>query len=334
MDNDVRPTAGHPVDPPLVVLGHVGTSLLPSPNVLDIPATIELLSTIVRGSRVTSRERPVPLAISAPRVEGVDCVLPVSHGRSIRGIGTVLTRALVVGGRISQSSSLTTVIAAEGGTQRPWKHYLASAGTVEAMSGLGSEAGARLALGHVRKTTRDSLDLGAISGRMTMELRMDDRLAHAVPFRTAETQLRWAAEVVPDRTRAPVFAFTLESSAVRSVRLRVGETELPAVQRFCEDLAVHDWLLTTLTELLSAPGHHGHIEHHPETTLALVLEHIVPLWMPGAHTPPQLRSLWADVEQDPGFTLQWSARVNQLRDRMAAATLDLLRRSKAGTSEW
>lgn len=65
-----------------------------------------------------------------------------------------------------------------------------------------------------------------------------------------------------------------------------------------------------------------------------MLEQLVPLWMPGAHTPPPLRALWAELEAAPGFTRQWSARAEQLRDRMMTATLNALRNSKISSNDW
>ncbi|MGV9677583.1 SCO2521 family protein [Nocardia sp. NPDC003482] len=322
------------VAPSSVVLGHIRTCLLPSPNVVDTDAAVELLSAVRQGSPVFSRERPVPLVISADCAEGVDCELPVRSGRTVRGIGTVLTRALVVGGRILQSSSRTRVVAAENSNPRPWPYYLAKVGTVEALSGVDADLGARLAVGYLKGGPSDRLDLASISGRMATDLRMDTQLEHAVPFRAAETQLRWAAEVVTGDERPFAFAFSMDSDTLRSVRIRIGEDGFEAAQRFCEDLAVHDWLLTTLTNLLATADCYGYVKHDPVTILAPVLEQIVPLWMPGAHTPGRLESLWQEVEDDPGFSRQWSSRVNQLRDRMATATYDLLCKSKIGNSEW
>jgi hypothetical protein len=55
--------------------------------------------------------------------------------------------------------------------------------------------------------------------------------------------------------------------------------------------------------------------------------------MPGAHTPPVLRALWKDLQNDPGFSRQWNTLVGRLRDNIAVATLSALRH-KIFDAEW
>lgn len=50
------------------------------------------------------------------------------------------------------------------------------------------------------------------------------------------------------------------------------------------------------------------------------------LWMPGAHTPETLRSLWRGPQSEPGFSRQREIAIGRARDSIAVVTLDVLRR--------
>ncbi|WP_433660589.1 SCO2521 family protein [Nocardia sp. CA-128927] len=322
------------VDSPLAILGEIHTCLLPSRNVLDMPASIELLSAVQPGSTVTSRERPIPLVISPNRVEGVDCNLIPLSGKHIHAIGTVASRTVVVGGRILQGSSQTRVTRARESSRQLWSHYLSRPGTVEAVSKLGVASPGRLADGHLQSRADDQLDLTSISQRMSTFIRVDPRLDQKMPFRAGATRLRWAVEVAPDVNQLPHFAFRLVDKKLRSVRLTMAEPDVAAAQRFCEDLALHDWLLTTISQVAERVGPSDRETDMLLDQLVPMLDQLVPLWMPGAHTSPRLRQLWAELETDPGFTRQWTARVGQLRDRMTTETLKALRHSKIISHDW
>ncbi|QIS08719.1 SCO2521 family protein [Nocardia arthritidis] len=328
-----------PAATPVAAFGEIHTCVLPSSNVLDNSAVLELLGTVKPGAAMTSRERPVPLVISPNRVEGIDCDLTQSSGKVVHAIGTVLARVVVVGGRVLQSSAQTRVAPAAERTRQPWSHYMGRPGTIEAVTKLGADAGARLTDGYLRTDNPDRpdpavvnsrLDLAAIGWRLLKLIRVDDRLDQQVRLRAATTRLRWAVEVAAEPEQRPRFGFRLDNETLRSVRLIVAEEDIAAAQRFCEDLAVHDWLLTTIGQVADR---FDPANHEAATLLAPVLEQLVPLWMPGAHTPPRLREAWADLESDPGFTRQWTARVGQLRDRIATATLEALRNSRI-SNDW
>lgn len=332
MGHDMADTGANSDDPPLVVLGEIHTCLLPSQHVLDTAASIELLSAVQRGLTVTSRERPMPLVISPNRYEGVDCDLIPLSGKHIHVIGTVASRTVVIGGRVLQGSSQTRVMRSP--ERQAWSYYLSRPGTVDAVSRLGNEPAARLADGHLRAHGDEKLDLTSISQRMSTFARVDPRLDQKMPFRAGTTRLRWAVEVGAEPTQLPRFAFHLAGTTLRTVRLTLGTEDVAAAQRFCEDLAVHDWLLTTIGQVADRAGRNDHDTDTLLDQLVPLLDQLVPLWMPGAHTAPGLRRLWTDLESDPGFTRQWTARVGQLRDRMTTATLKALRHSKIISHDW
>lgn len=311
--------------PVLAVFGEVQTCLLPSREVLDIPATVELLRTVKLGSAPTSRERPVPLVMSPSRLEGVDCHLAQcrpdrTSGKRIRGIGTVSSRSVVIGGRILQASSQTEVVRGTGSDRRPWSHYLSKPGTIETISG--APSGRALADGYLHSPAGERPELASICQRMANLTRVNPQLDQEIPFRgAATTRLRWAAEVAAPSGDSLPFSFRLDDDTVRTLRITVLHGDIAEIRRFCEDLAVHDWLLTTISRVAGASGGFGARPGAMATDLLPVLDELVPLWMPGTHTVPGLDRIWSDLEADPGFTRQWTARVGQLRDRMAGATL-------------
>ncbi|GAB4589900.1 SCO2521 family protein [Nocardia sp. IFM 10818] len=324
---------------PLVLLGEVRTGLLPTADALPPREVAELLA-LLPGQRVLMRERPLALAISPSSAVGVDCQLATVSRSQSRAIGTVAAHAVLVGGRIVQSSAGTRVVRAANSNRRPWSHYLTQVGSMELIPRLGDDTAAAVDLteGFLEASSGTTLDLGSISDRLLTRVRIDPRLDQQPPVRATTTRLRWAARVAPPVGGGPrnrtLFAFRLEDETTRTVRIMVPTVrDLAGVQRFCEDLAAHDWLLTTLDTLLNDAAQAG---PHRDTVqfLAPMLEELVHLWMPGAHTPPRLRELWTRLESDPGFSRQWTAQVGQLRDRLAVATLAALRSSKISTAEW
>lgn len=314
---------------PLALLGEVRTGLLPESAALSRGSAAELL-TLMRGRRVQSRERPVSWAQSPVIPEGVDCRLATPSRARVRAVGTVATHAVVLGGRILQSSAQATVVAAEHGHRRGWGHYLGRVGVVEVLTRTPANLGSHLVEGFLGPPDPavGTLDPGAIAARLHMRVRTDPMLDQRPPIQTGASMLRWAARIAPGET--PGLSFVLHDDQTRLASVVVGdETELRAVQRFCEDLAMHDWLLTVLTEVIDEAEMAQLSHSSPAQVLTPLLEHLVHLWLPGAFTPPVLRGLWAGLEADPGFSLQWNARIGQLRDRIAVATLGALSRSQS-----
>ncbi|MTE14630.1 SCO2521 family protein [Nocardia aurantiaca] len=324
---------------PLVLLGEVRTALLPNSGGLAAREAQALLS-LLPGQRVLMRERPLPLAVSPSSAIGVDCKLATVSRSDSRAIGTVAAHAILVGGRVIQSSACSTVVRTADKNRRPWSHYLKQVGTLEVWHRIADDPSAAVDLteGFLEGSSATTLDLGSVSDRLLTRVRTDPRLDQQPPVRSSATRLRWAARVAPPVGGAvrgrTLFAFRLEDENTRSVRIMVPTArDLAGVQRFCEDLATHDWLLSTLGAALSEAERPAP-ERDPAVELAPLLEHLVHLWMPGAHTPPRLRELWTRLESDPGFTRQWTAQVGHLRDRLAVATLEALRSSKISTIQW
>lgn len=309
---------------PMAAFGAVRTGLLPHSRPLN-PEAVDTLLALVPGRQVASRKRPVALAMSPAVSVGVDCKLAIPP-RFVRGVGTVATSAVVVGGRILQSSARTLVAASAHDRRRPWSHYLSRAGVVEILSRLDDDSVTPPALAEGFLTEyagAGTVDLPSVSERLMSTVRMSPLLDQGIPMRSGTTLMRWAAFV--GDVSEPSVAFTLERDQRRTVRVAVGsERQLTAAQRFCEDLAVHDWLLTIAGDTLERAARFPSNSAESIGELIPLLEHLMHLWMPGAHTAEPLRPLWDQLETDPGFSRQWHALLGHVRDRIAIKALGYL----------
>ncbi|MGW4092970.1 SCO2521 family protein [Nocardia sp. NPDC004750] len=318
---------------PLVVLGEVRTCLLPSATALTGPEACDLLA-LMPGCTVRWRERPGTLAVSPTTAVGVDCDLAVGE-QTAHIVGTVATSAVLSGGRVLQSSARTQVVRAANRRRQTWSHYLSRKGVTEVISRLPERSGSSEALAEGYLTGpvgAETLDLASISERLLARLRADTRLDQKPPVRTGATRLRWVAWI--GGGAGPTAKLHLDDATVRTVRMRVrNEADLHEAQRFCEDLAAHDWLLTVVTDALAEADRFPSHSRERTDILAPVLEDLTGLWMPGAHTPASMRTLWQKLQTDPGLSRQWNALVARLQNRIAIATLDALRH-KAFDAEW
>ncbi|MBF6329628.1 SCO2521 family protein [Nocardia transvalensis] len=310
---------------PLVVLGEVRTCLLPSAAALTRDEAGELLA-LMPGRAVRWRERPGTLAISPTIAVGVDCDLALG-ANTARVVGTVATGVTLVGGRILQSSAHTRVVRAGERRRQTWSHYLSQKGVTEVISRIPERAaaGTALAEGYLDGRAHGAtLDLASISERLLARIRADSRLDQSPPMQAGTTRLRWIARV--GGSAGPAVALRLHDDTTRSVRLIVREEpDLAAAQRFCEDLAAHDWLLTVTAAALAEADRFGSAGRERLDIMAPLLQHVTGLWMPGAHTPPALRGLWKELQNEPGFSRQWSVLTDRLRDNIAVAMLEAMR---------
>lgn len=319
----------------MLILGEVHTGLLQHSTSLPPPLCRHLLD-LVHGEPPRQFERPIAYAVSPDLLAGVDCFLPTSSGSKVRGVGTVIHRAALTGGHVLQGTAVVHIVRGTAGRRLPWPHYLARPGEVET---IGKVEGQALVRGFLTaKPARPAgarLDLGAISGRLMDVVQAAPELDRAPPFRMARTRLRWAA-VVSEATggnAGPVdepAVFGIESQHLRTLRLRCEPHQTGAVAQLCEDLARHDWLLTTLLELVER-SRIGTGSPQTIDRLRPAVDHLLHLWMPGARVDPALLAVWEGLDRRPGFTRQWRALVDRIRDQLALRTLALLA-AKAGPS--
>jgi hypothetical protein len=311
-----------------MLIGEVHTGLLQHSTSLPMAQAVGLLS-LVQGANVLSSQRPIAYAVSPEIPVGVDCSLPSASGRKVRGVGAVVSRALLSGGRVVQASAAARIERSAAGRRLAWSHYIARPGRLEA---IGKMDWADIAAGFLQPhrgavdAEADGLDLAGIAVRLIDTLQMSDGLDRRAPLRTQRTRLRWAV-TVDERFAADGSAlFTVEADGLRTVRLALGPQDAEAAQELCEDLALHDWLLTTIARCVEETASSPHAVADKATRLRPVVEHLLHLWMPGARVAPELLAVWDVFERRPGFTRQWTASVEWIRDQLASGTLALLQR--------
>ncbi|MGW6732972.1 SCO2521 family protein [Streptomyces sp. NPDC055013] len=298
----------------VLACGEVRTCLLPSFQALDARAAAQLLR-LRADVHVRVSERPSMYVLSPEVLTGVDCRLPAANGTKTRGVGTVAARAALTEGRLLQSTAYFSLPAAGPDMRRPWGQYLVRPGLVEPFGKLPQQATAE---GVLRGAGRGELDLGMIAEGLLAQLRRHALLDRRVPFKSAPTRLRWVARRTPAGERASLANFTVAEGGLRTVELRLPE-DVPAsaAAGLCEDLALHDWLLTTVQHMLDN-NRIGAIDG-PSVVEALhpVVVHLLHLWMPRAHVDPALGHLWDVLEDKPGFSRQWENLSRRIRDRLA-----------------
>lgn len=305
----------------MLTVGEVHTGLVQNSTALTQLLSARLLA-FVPGSRVRRSERPTAHAVSPDSLTGVDCQLATSSRSQVRGVGTAVSRAAITGGRILQGSAYAHITKSEADRRLPWSHHLSRPGIVET---LGKADRADLAGGFLTTDPAPKiLDLGAISGRMMDQVQGSSELDRKQPFRMARTRMRWVAVVNGEQPEDNRTHFTINNEITRTVRLTVSEDDLLAAVELCEDLALHDWLLTTLLALIerSRSGRGG----RPQVVEGLqpAIDDLLHLWMPEARLDKSMLPLWKGLEQRTGFTKQWTASVSWIRDQVMLNIITLL----------
>jgi hypothetical protein len=307
----------------MLILGEVHTGLLRHSTSLSAPLCQHVLR-LVHGEPVRRFERPITHVVSPDLLAGVDCHLPTSSGAKVRGIGTVLHRAALTGGRVLQSSAVVRVVKGTGGQRRPWPHYLARPGEIEATGGVDGKTVVRgFVAARSAKPAGAVLDLGGICVRLMDLVQAAPELDRTSPFRMARTRLRWAAMVSDAGFIAEPAIFSIESGQLRTLQLHCAPHQADAVAALCDDLALHDWLLTSLLELVDR-SQIGTGSTKTLDRLRLAIDHLLHLWMPAARIEPELASLWESLDQRSGASRQWQVLVDRIRDHLALSTLTRL----------
>ena len=299
----------------MLVLGEVLTSLLPSSTALPADAGQQLLS-LTTGAQVFRSERPMSYVVSPERLTGVDCQLPTGPHATARVIGTVTTRAVLTGGHVLQASARTAAVRSVHNRRLPWSYYLARPSTVEVVGKYRERATVEAFL--TAAPTAPMLNLAAIAGHTADRVRMSSLIDSRAPFPSRPTALRWAAVLAADED---ALTFTVERPDHRTVLLRTRGTALTDVVSLCEDLALHDWLLTTLTGIVTRAALTGPNPAVAVDRIRPAVDHLLHLWMPGARLEIQTRRFWDQMEQRAGFGRQWTASVQRIRDHLALSTL-------------
>jgi hypothetical protein len=313
----------------MLIVGEVRTGLLHNSVRLPRPTTVELLG-IKPGRRVRVTNRPVNRSVSPDGLVCVDCRVPTAPLTKARGIGTVLSHAVVTGGLVLQSSARTRLDVVENRDRQPWSHYAARRGVVEV---IGKADLPQLAAGYrLEKPDSTTLDLGAISQHLVSVVQMRPQLDRRTAMRSRPTRTRWTA-VVDDRA-GPSVRLHVDSEELRTIELTLPTTVLRYAERFCEDLALHDWLLTAMDSVVDHAEKDIINGVDPMGVLGAAVDRLVRLWMPGAHVHPDLRVLWDQLESQPGFSRQWTTQVAWVRDHIALSTLEELKQIRQHNATW
>ncbi|MGW4275978.1 SCO2521 family protein [Streptomyces seoulensis] len=317
----------------VLACGEIRTCLLPTRQALDIRAAAQLLG-LRADERVLLSERPNLYARSPETLTGVDCPLPSANGARVRAVGTVAARAALTEGRVLQTSAYFRLPATGPDQRRPWGHYLVRPGVLEPFGKLPHEA---VAHGVLDGGRHGDLDVGLIADGLLTRLLRHPLLDHCPPLRSRPTRLRWAALPAHPGEGPSLERFTLAEDELRTVRLRVPEdTDSAEIAVLCDDLALHDWLLTTLVRMLDGialgsgtpPRSRPGAPERPAVLAALrpAVDHLLHLWMPRARVAAELAPLWEALEERPGFTRQWLALVQRIRDQLALHAVPALYR--------
>ena len=301
-----------------LTIGEVHTSLLPTSAAVSADTAAELLA-IVPGGSVGTRQRPVRYAWSPEVLTGVDCLAPLADRREVRVVGTPATRLSLTDGHIIQAGTHATLRFEPTGHRRPWGHYLANPGVLEV---LGTASEENLATGFLRGTRiMASLDLSTVNVRALTAIQRNRQLDHKPPFRTRRTRLRWSAE---PSDSAQEIIFTLGNDGLRTVRLRAEEPDPRVLADFCADLAMHDWLLSTLVDIVDRAV----ARKRPAAELIGILrpgiDHLVHAWMPAAHASRNLARVWQEIDLKSGLSAQWQKTVERIRDQLSVGIIEAL----------
>jgi hypothetical protein len=303
----------------MLILGEVRTCLLNNSDPLPRAAVVELLG-FKPGRRVLVTSRPISRSVSPDLIVGVDCRLATEPLTKARGIGTVTSHAVVTGGLVLQASARTNLVRSATSYRRAWSHYVSRHGIIEVISKADT---AQLALGHrIGAAAGTALDLGAISEHLLGVVQMRPQLNYQAVIRSRPTRMRWSA-TVGDQDELAV-KLHVDSDVLRTVEVTVPVGQLSFAEQFCEDLALHDWLITALDNVIEQTDRDTAVGVDPIRTFTSVAERLVHLWMPGAHINPVMRPLWETLERRPGFSLQWNTQVARIRDKIALRTLEAL----------
>ena len=309
-----------------LTIGEVHTGLLLTSAAVPADTAAELLA-IVPGRSVRTRQRPIRYAWSPEVLTGVDCAAALAGRREVRVVGTPATQLSLTDGRVIQAGTHATFRQDPAGRRRPWSHYLAQPGVLEV---LGKASDESLAAGFLHgPETTTALDLGAVNVRTLAAVQRSDYLDRNPPFRSRRTQLRWCAETSDGEQE---IVFTLGADSLRTVRLRAPEPDPRALADFCADLALHDWLLSTLLEIVDRAVARSRPAVELVSMLRPGIDHLVHAWMPAAHVGGTLDRIWQEMDNKSGFSLQWQKTVERIRDQLSLGLIEALQPSTQRSS--
>ncbi|SCF34178.1 SCO2521 family protein [Micromonospora carbonacea] len=296
-----------------LLIGEVHTGLLQHSTALSASTVAQVLR-LRPGERAGIMDRPIRYAVSPSLLTGVDCRFGGASGGT-RVVGAVSSRSTVTGGHVVQASSFARITPDSRRRRAVWSHYLARPGVLEPLGGRLADRADEDFL--TSEQPGGGLDLGAINTRL-MDVVQSAGLDRRAPFRVPRTRLRWTAR----HTTTAHIDFGVEEGHLRSLRLGLAPAAgdpWDEVRSFCEDVALHDWLLTGLLHLIDrAVGADG---ADAVRRLRPIVDHLLHLWMPAARPDRTTAPLWASLDRQVGFSRQWDSCATWVRDRVGLASL-------------
>ncbi|SEN75320.1 SCO2521 family protein [Actinacidiphila rubida] len=309
--------------PQTVLCGEVRTSVLRTSEALTARTATQLLN-LRPDEHVLLSERPNLRVVSPHQLTGVDCRLPALTGGRPRAVGTVAVRAVLTEGRVLQTSAFARLVPGVGSHRKPWGHYLLRPGDIEPLA---RHQARDVVEGFLASAPLPGgvLNPGSIAERLLDEVLRHQLLDQRAPFKSGRTRLRWTALPAAEGAQASIERFTVAADGLRTVALRTPSADPSAVAALCEDLALHDWLLTTLLALVERSRLGSGDGEAVLAALRPLVDHLLHLWMPGARVPDALAGVWETLERRPGFSRQWQSLVQRIRDQVALRTVPLSR---------
>jgi hypothetical protein len=238
----------------------------------------------------------------------------------------------LTGGHLLQAATRVRIQPGTAGRRQPWSHYLVRPGVAELLTGAGADDVAGGFLGHPGDDPGAAapgvLDLHGVNTRLISAVQRDAHLDRQPPLRTRRTRLRWAARPSQDGTQRAVF--TLSGEGHRTLSVQAPVDDVAAVEAFCADLALHDWLLTSLVDVADRAFTGRRPPAEVLERLRPAIDHLVHVWMPGVRVTDALAGLWDELERRSRLSLQWQTTVTRIRDHVSLGMVDGLRDTGAG----
>jgi hypothetical protein len=298
--------------PVVVRLGEIHTGILQNSVPISADVARSVLSTLPHQS-VRTWERPIRHAASPEVLTGLDHRLPSRTGTQVRGIGTVATELSVTAGRLLQAATRAMIVRSAAGRRVNWSHYLARPAVVEA---IGRLMPPDVVEGFLRDESHNGFDLGAVCTQWMDWAQSSADLDHRNPFPAPRLRLRWTA--VPGSPARIVFR--VHNDRLRQVRIVASEEVMDSLPGLCQDLALHDWLLSSLISLIDTASIGQRNREEVLTRLRPAVDHLLQAWMPATRSRAEVAPFWVALERSSGLTRQWENAVSQVRDQVALAT--------------
>ncbi|MFF5290525.1 SCO2521 family protein [Paractinoplanes globisporus] len=300
----------------MLVVGEVDTGLLRGRDPSSSDDGRSLVD-LVAGERVLVATRPRSYVRSPERPVGVDCPLGVPQ---VRGIGTVMQRAAITDNEVVQGSAYAMIVPTEHTARRPWSHYLARPGHIEMVGRpRWDEVAAELAS---PGRPRTALDLGAVAQRATDEVQNGTRGGQE-DFRAARSRLRWVARTGGDGPLTGI-RFEVHDRRLRLLRFDAGAAKPADLAAVCEDVALHDWLLSTLIENVRKAAIGRAPRGETLQRLGPAIDRLLHLWMPAARADELTETMWTVLERGAGFSRQWTTLATRIRDQFSVMLAESL----------